>query len=248
MKVKEVADLTGISVRTLHYYDEIGLLKPEKTTAAGYREYSEKNLETLQQILFFKELGFSLKKIKEIITNPLFDRLKALEVQRKMLLKKRSQLDKMIRTIEKTIQHEKGEIKMAHKDRFIGFDFSHNPYEEEARELWGDAAVDEANARIAALSGSEQEEFAEQFKAIYENLAKVRHLPADSKEAQAAIAEWYLFLNKMGDYSLEAFKNLGEMYVNDQRFTKNIDSFGEGLAKFMREAMAVYAERNSWEK
>lgn len=245
IRVKEVADLTGISVRTLHYYDEIGLLKPEATTAAGYREYSEKNLATLQQILFFRELGFPLQKIKEIITNPSFDRQKALEVQHKMLLKKRSQLDRIIKTIEKTIQHEKGEIKMSNKDRFAGFDFSHNPYEKEARELWGDATVDEANARLAALSKSEQEKFAERFKEIYENLAKVRHLPADSEEAQAAIEEWYLFLNRIGDYSLEAFKNLGEMYVNDQRFTENIDKFGEGLARFMREAMAVYAERNS---
>lgn len=248
IRVKEVADLTGISVRTLHYYDEIGLLKPETITAAGYREYSEKNLETLQQILFFKELGFPLQKIEEIITNPSFDRQKALEVQYKMLLKKRSQLDRIIRTIEKTIQHEKGEIKMSNKDRFAGFDFSHNPYEKEARELWGDAAVDQANARLAALSKSEREEFAERFKEIYENLAKLRHLPPDSEEAQAAIEEWYLFLNKMGDYSLEAFKNLGEMYVNDPRFTENIDKFGEGLARFMREAMAVYAERNSWGK
>jgi DNA-binding transcriptional MerR regulator len=242
VKVKEVADLVGISVRTLHYYDEIGLLKPEETTTSGYREYSGKNLETLQQILFFKELGFPLKKIKEIINDPLFDRQKALEVQHKMLLKKRSQLEKMIRTIEKTIQYEKGEIKMTNKDRFEGFDFSHNPYEKEARELWGDATVDEANAKIAALSKSEQEEFTERFKEIYENLAKVRHLPPDSEEAQAAIEEWYLFLNKMGDYSLEAFKNLGEMYVNDPRFTENIDKFGEGLARFMREAMAVYAD------
>lgn len=248
MKVKEVADLVGISVRTLHYYDEIGLLKPEKTTAAGCREYSEKNLETLQQILFFRELGFPLQKIKEIINNPSFDRRKALEVQHKMLLKKRSQLDQIIRTIEKTIENERRGIKMANKDRFAGFDFSHNPYEKEARELWGDAAVDEANARIAALSQSEREELAGRFKAIYENLAKVRHLPADSAEAQAAIGEWYHFLNQMGDYSLEAFKNLGEMYVADPRFTENIDKFGDGLAKFMREAMAVYAAKNSREK
>ncbi len=96
MKVKEVADLIGISVRTLHYYDEIGLLSPDKTTEAGYRIYSEKNLETLQQILFFKELGFSLKKIKEILDSPTFERQEALKLQHKMLLEKRSRLDKMI--------------------------------------------------------------------------------------------------------------------------------------------------------
>ena len=90
MKVKEIADLVGISVRTLHHYDEIGLLIPEKTTDAGYRVYSDKNLETLQQILFFKELGFPLKKIKEIIDSPSFDRQEALELQHKMLLEKRA--------------------------------------------------------------------------------------------------------------------------------------------------------------
>lgn len=107
MKVKEVAELVGISVRTLHHYDEIGLLGPEKTANSGYRVYSEKDLETLQQILFFKELGFSLKKIKEIIHSPSFDRQKALEAQHRMLLEKRRRLDQMIRTIEKTIKHAK---------------------------------------------------------------------------------------------------------------------------------------------
>src|SRR5690625_3888130 len=102
MKVKEVADLAGISVRTLHHYDEIGLLIPEETTKAGYRVYSDKNLETLQQILFFKELGFPLKKIKEIIDSPSFDRQEALEMQHNMLLEKKRRLDKMIRTDRKS--------------------------------------------------------------------------------------------------------------------------------------------------
>ncbi len=244
MKVKEVADLVGISVRTLHYYDEIGLLVPEETTESGYRVYSEKNLETLQQILFFKELGFPLKEIKKIINSPSFDRQKALEVQRIMLIEKRNRLDKMIRTIEKTIQHSKGEIEMTNKEKFEGFDFSHNPYEKEARELWGDSAVDEAKAKIAKLSEFEKKEFADKFNAIFKKLAALRHLPADSKEVQAAIEEWYVILNEMGNYSLEAFKGLGQMYVDDARFTESIDKFGQGLAKFMRDAMAVYADTN----
>lgn len=238
MKVKEVADLVGISVRTLHHYDEIGLLIPDDTTRSGYRVYSDENLETLQQILFFRELGFPLKKIKEIIHNPSFDRQEALEIQHKMLLEKKNRLNKMIRTLEKTIQYSKGEIKMSNKEKFEGFDFSQNPYEQEAREKWGDKAVDEANEKVKSMSDFEQQKFNE----IYRKLATLRHLPADSKEAQEGIKEWYLFLNKIGNYSPEAFKGLGQMYVNDERFTKNIDRFGEGLSKFMCEAMSIYAD------
>ncbi|NLK68435.1 MAG: MerR family transcriptional regulator [Clostridiaceae bacterium] len=238
MKVKEVADLVGISVRTLHHYDEIGLLIPDDTTGSGYRVYSDENLETLQQILFFRELGFPLKKIKEIIHNPSFDRQEALEIQHKMLLEKKNRLNKMIRTLEKTIQYSKGEIKMSNKEKFEGFDFSQNPYEQEAREKWGDKAVDEANEKVKSMSDFEQQKFNE----IYRKLATLRHLPADSKEAQEGIKEWYLFLNKIGNYSPEAFKGLGQMYVNDERFTKNIDRFGEGLSKFMCEAMSIYAD------
>ncbi|MDX8288926.1 MerR family transcriptional regulator [Metabacillus indicus] len=238
MKVKEVADLTGISVRTLHHYDEIGLLVPDEVTESGYRIYSSENLETLQQILFFKELGFPLKKINEIISSPTFDRKEALELHRRMLLEKRKRLDQMIETVEKTIQHTKGEIEMSQKEKFEGFDFSHNPYEEEARKLYGDKAVDEANKKAAGMTQDMQERFND----LYRRLADVRHTASDSKEAQEAIGEWYILLNEFGSYSLDAFKGLGQLYIDDERFTKNIDKFGEGLAVFMRDAMAVYAD------
>ncbi|ARF13069.1 MerR family transcriptional regulator [Sporosarcina ureae] len=240
MKVKEVADLVGISVRTLHHYDEIGLLIPEETTDAGYRIYSDENLETLQQILFFRELGFPLKKIKEIIDSPSFDQQEALEMQHRMLLKEKNRLEQMIGTIEKTIQHLKGEIHMSNKEKFTGFDFSHNPYEQEAREKWGDQAVDEANEKAKNMTAFDQEKFNE----VFRSLAAIRHLSPDSKEVQEKITKWHLFLNEMRNYSLDAFKGLGQMYVDDERFTKNIDQFGEGLAKFMCTAMSVYVDRN----
>ncbi|MEY8350727.1 MerR family transcriptional regulator [Bacillus cereus] len=238
MRVKEVADLVGISVRTLHHYDEIGLLIPDEMTDSGYRLYSNENLETLQQILFFKELGFPLKKIKEIIMSPSFDREEALTLHRKMLLEKRARLDKVIATIDKTIQHTKGEIEMTNKEKFEGFDFSHNPYEEEARARWGDEAVDKANKAAAGMTKEKQEEF----NNIYRKLAMLRHGVPHSKEAQYAIQVWYEYLQNFGQYSLESFKGLGQMYVDDERFTKNIDQFGEGLARFMCDAMAVYAD------
>ncbi|MBS4201887.1 MerR family transcriptional regulator [Bacillus sp. FJAT-49732] len=245
MKIKEVADLVGISVRTLHHYDEIGLLIPEETTEAGYRIYSDENLETLQQILFFKELGFPLKKIKDIISSPSFDRYEALLMHRKMLLEKRRRLDRMIETVEKTMKYMKGDIYMSNKEKFEGFDFSQNPYEQEARERWGDEAVDKSEQKIGNMSKSEKKDFEERFNEIYRKLAAIRHTAPDSKEAQEGIKEWYDFLKTIGDYSLDAFKGLGQMYVDDERFTRNIDQFGEGLAEFMRDSMAVFADRTN---
>jgi len=243
MKVKEVADLVGISVRTLHHYDEIGLLAPDQMTNSGYRVYSDQNLETLQQILLFRELGLPLKEIKEWIQNPSFDRLEALRLHRSNMLERRDRLDQLIATLDKTILHEKGEIQMSHVERFKGFNFGHNAYEREARERYGDKAIEESTARMGKLSKGEQEALGDEMNAIYWRLSDLRDQAADSDAAQAAIKEWYIFLNRMGNYSLDAFKNLGQMYVDDERFTKNIDQFGEGLAQFMRDAMAVFAEK-----
>lgn len=244
MRVKEVADLVGISVRTLHHYDNIGLLIPEKTSESGYRLYSYKDLETLQQILFYRELGFSLKKIKEIIQSPSFDREVALIEQRQMLYEKRRQLDQMIMTINKTIKHTKGEIHMTHKEKFEGFNFSQNPFEQEARERWGDETIDKSNEKLKNMSKEEQKTLEEKMNAIYRKLATFRQSSPASDGAQEAIKKWHDFLNNNFNYhySLEAFKQLGQMYVEDERFTKNIDKFGEGLSKFMCEAMAIYAD------
>jgi DNA-binding transcriptional MerR regulator len=241
MKIKEVADLVGISVRTLHHYDEIGLLSPSDISASGYRIYSDDNLEMLQQILFFKELGFSLKQIHEMISSPTYDRKEALEMQRNLLIEKRRRLDKILATIDKTISHMKGEIEMSQKERFEGFDFSSIPYEQEAREKYGDKAVDDSREKLEKLS---KEELTKSINEIYRKLANLRFGSPETDEAQEAIEEWFVFVNNMGKYSLDAFKGLGQMYVDDKRFTKNIDKFGEGLARFMCDAMAVFADKH----
>lgn len=245
MRVKEVANITGVSVRTLHHYDEIGLLSPAQVTEAGYRQYSNDDLKMLQQILFFRELNFPLKQIKEIIYSPNFNQAEALELHRSMLLEKRKQLDVMLETLDRTIRHMKGEIEMTNKEKFQGFDFSHNPYEQEARERWGSKAVDEANAKIRRMTKEQQSSLSEKMNEIYTRLAALRSSAPESEEAQAGIKEWYDFLNSMGKYTPEAFKGLGQMYVDDERFTTNIDKFGEGLAVFMRDAMAVFADKQS---
>ncbi|MCM3024070.1 MerR family transcriptional regulator [Heyndrickxia ginsengihumi] len=248
MRIKEVADLVGISVRTLHHYDEIGLLVPDQVSDTGYRIYSENNLALLQQILFFKELGFPLQTIKQMIYSPSFDRYEALTLQRKMLIEKRVQLDQMIATIEKTMQHMKGEVQMTNEEKFAGFQFDENPYEQEARKRWGNDKVDEANARLRKLSNEQQLALREEMNAIFKELADLRSGFPASKEAQVTIKKWFDLLNQqIGQYSFDAFKGLGQLYVDDERFTKNIDAFGEGLAQFMSQAMRVFAERQKEE-
>ncbi len=242
MKIKAVADLVGISVRTLHYYDEINLLKPSLKTDSGYRVYSDKDIDTLQQIIFFKSMGMPLDQIKSIIKDPNFNPIDALLMHQKGIIKKRDQLDLMLQTVENTIDYLKGEKHMANEDKFKGFDFSHNPYEEEAVERWGQEKVDESKAKLNKLSKYEQEAFAKEFDEVYRHLASIRHQDPISKEAQAGIKRWYLLLNKMGNFPPEAFKAIGQMYVDDKRFMKNIDKYGEGLTVFMRDAMAYFAD------
>ncbi|WP_026674084.1 MerR family transcriptional regulator [Alkalihalobacterium bogoriense] len=233
MKVKEVANLVGISVRALHHYDEIGLLSPKVKSEKGYRLYSDNDLEKLQQILSFKELGFSLKQIKEIVNDPSFNRDEALQRQKRMLVEKRNRIDTMIETIEKTIQNAKGEVTLTNKEKFSGFDFKKNHYEQEARNRWGKMVVGNSLTK-----GDE-----EKINQLYRNLATIRHHSPASNQAQYYIKQWYEYLNThFGTYTLEAFKGLGQLYVLDARFTKNIDQFGKGLAQFMSEAMEIYSD------
>lgn len=247
MKVKEVATLVGISVRTLHHYDKIGLLTPEEISTSGYRLYSDENLEMLQQILFFRELDFPLKKIKEIIHNPSFDREESLQLHRRMLLERRKRIDAMIATIDQTTKYVKGEMHMSNKEIFAGFDFSHNPYEEEARDRWGNNEVDASNEHIRNMSSTEQKTMNQKMNTIFQELAEMKDASPASGQVQTIIKEWYDFLNHSTGhhYSLDAFKGLGQMYVSDPRFTKNIDQFGEGLAAFMCHAMAIYADNHT---
>ncbi|UXR69082.1 MerR family transcriptional regulator [Staphylococcus sp. IVB6246] len=243
MKIKDVANLVGISIRTLHHYNKIGLLIPEEITDSGYRLYSEQNLETLQQILFFKELGFTLHEIKNILNNPSFDQHEALILQRKMLLEKRHNIDNMIETVDKTIEHLTGGIQMTNKERFNGFSTEYNQYEQEARRRWGDDAVNETNAKLESMSKDGQQDLSEKWDMIFNKLANLRDHSPESQKVQAAIKEWYHFLNKnFSHYSLEAFTGLGQLYIQDARFTDHIDQYGEGLSQFMSEAMAIFAK------
>ena len=241
MRTKELADIAGISVRTLHYYDTIGLLSPEIDRENGYRNYSDQDVSTLQQILFFRQLNFKLTQIKDILNSPKYHQTEALLEQKDIILKEQTRLNNILKLIDKTIQAERGEITMTNEEKFSGVDFSHNPYEQEAREKWGDEKVEQANQNLKKMGAKEAER---EFDEIYIQLADLRHLDPESDAAQQEIGKWYDFLNKVGEYTPEMFKNLGEMYTADERFTKNIDKYGDGLAEFMKEAMTVYYEQH----
>jgi DNA-binding transcriptional MerR regulator len=239
-KVSELAALTGISVRTLHYYDETGLLRPDKTES-GYRIYSQKHVDLLQQILFYRALDFPISTILNLMNDTRHDTLGALTEQRQRLLQQSRKIRTLIETIDKTIQYHKGEIVMKDEEKFAGFDFTKkDPYEKEAREQWGDTAVDDSSKLIKAFG----KEYADEVSDIYRSLSAIRTQPADSLEAQTEIARWFNALNRIHTYSVDVFEGLGEMYVADTRFTENIDRFGDGLAVFMRDAMKIYAKNH----
>lgn len=249
MTAKEVAAVSGVSVRTLHHYDGIGLLRPARREDNGYRQYTDADLGRLQQILFFRACGFSLDAIRRLLDSPSFDRMAACELQRKALLHERARIDATLETLENTMRAMRGEITMSKKEQFDGLDFSRNPYEQEARERWGDAAVDKSNARLNKLGERGRKELGEVFGELFARLAALRGEAPASETAQAAIGEMFRVFNaNFGTYTPEAFGNLGRMYVDDERFTRNIDQFGEGLAAFLAEAMGIYAERRANEQ
>lgn len=248
-KVKEVADMVGVSVRTLHHYDHIGLLKPESINPAGYRLYTDHDLEKLQQILFFKELGFSLQETGEIINSPSFDRRKALQTHKELLQKKRARLDELIESVDKTIQSIEGGITMDKKDMFKAFDMKdieahQEKYAEETRQKYGNSdAYQESQQRTAKYSKDDWAGIMSRGQAIFEKVAAHMDKSPAAPEVQAAVAEWRQHITaSFYACTPEIFRGLGEMYVADERFTANIDKTREGLAAFLSEAIQVYCD------
>lgn len=247
INANEVATLTGISVRTLHHYDEIQILSPNRNSENGYRQYNDTDLDKLQQILFFKECGFPLIRIKELLENPNFNRLEAFELQKKYLIHEKKRMESMLLTLNKSIQNMKGEITMSQKDKFSGLDFTNNPYEEEARRLWGDETIDKSKAHIALLSKEEQNNISKGMDDLFTKLAEIRTLSPNSKTVQSAMEKMYQYFNNNfgNQYTPEAFAGVGQMYITDERFTENVDKYGEGLSKFLAEAMRIYADKQN---
>ncbi|MBT2662636.1 MerR family transcriptional regulator [Bacillus sp. ISL-45] len=248
-KVKEVAELTGVSVRTLHHYDRIGLLKPEALTYAGYRLYSEGNLERLQQIIVFKEMDFSLQEIKEIIERPEFNRKENLKKHRELLLAKKKRLEEMILTVKRTIDSIEGGYQMADRDMFKGFNMKEieehqKKYSEEAKKKYDKETVENVEKRTAGYSAEDWAEIQSKTDEIYKQLIARMDQGPEAQEVQQAVADWRQFItDHYYDCTLDIYRGLGDLYVADPRFTKNIDKHQQGLAAFFKEAIHFYCDQ-----
>jgi MerR family transcriptional regulator, multidrug-efflux activator len=246
--VSEVAQLAGVSVRTLHYYDEIGLLKPASVSPSGYRLYSDADLERLQQILFFKEIGFELSVVKEILDHPDFDRKQALEAHRQLLVEKMERLQRIVNTVDKTLEALKGGETMAAEQMFKGFDMrdieAHmNQYADEARERYGKERVDAVIQRTSQYSADRWAGIMQKWDEIFRKVAAAMDKGPKDPEVQRAVHEIrQLITDNFYDCTLEIFRGLGNLYVDDERFTANIDKYGKGLAEFLRQAIHVYCD------
>lgn len=238
MTVNEVSKLSGISVRTLHYYDQIGLLCPDQVSEAGYRLYGQNSLEKLQQILLFRQLEFPLKEIKSIIDSPGFDREEALDQQIQMLKLQRQHLDGLI-----SLALEIKENGVNDMD-FKPFDKSQlDAYAKEAKERWGSTAAYEESVEKTKNYTEEDWNMAnEQMTAIFVEFGRQKEGAPDSAAAQAAvkglqdcISQFYYACDK------EILAGLGQMYASDQRFAENIDKMGgSGTAEFAAKAISYY--------
>ncbi len=242
--IKKIAELAGVTTRTLRYYDEIGLLKPAGTGENGYRRYDEGDLMRLQQILFFRELDVPLDDILLIMSQPDFNLVEALEKHRKALKSRALRLEKLINTVGYTIDVIKGENTMKDKVLFEGFDES--KYEEEAKERWGNTPQYEESRRKWASYSKEQKQAIKEEGSQFA-LRMVTANPdakPDDPDVQAAIGEYLAYFNKyFYKCDAEFLRNLSDMWVADERFAINYERIRKGGAKFIRDAVYIFADK-----
>lgn len=241
--IGEMAERAGISVRTLRHYDAIGLLAPSAVTQAGYRLYDQAAMARLEQILYFRELGFALEEIKAIMENPVYDARKAMKRQRKLLDMQRKRIDAMIERLDEAMMGmgaPKPEV----------FDMSEiekvkNQYACETKARWGNtAAYQESEKRTAQYSEADWQRIQEGMAYLFEQFAAVRELDPTDLRVQDLVVQWQQY---MTDHFYictdEILAGLGQMYTADERFKANIDRSGEGTADCMARAIAHYTAK-----
>ena len=236
MQIKEFAQQIGVSVRTLHYYDEIGLLKPSEVDAQnGYRFYDERSLERMQEILFYRELDFSLKTIAQILSSPDYDKQQALTRQRKLLLAKKERLERLIDALDSL---EKGEGFMKPNNEYEDLK---NKYAEEVRQRWGSTdAYKESQQRNTDFSQA-----ASLLDAVFEEFAELDRsgISPDDEAAKIQVEKLQRCItDNFYTCTNEILAGLGQMYAADVRFKTNIDKHGEGTAEFVSQCIKSYCK------
>ena len=242
--VGEVAELAGVTVRTLHHYDELGLLSPSVRSEAGYRLYSFADLARLQEILIWRQLGFALSEIGALLDDPGYDRIGALERQRQLVDREVERLSALAGAIEAALEAERHGTRLEEETMFDGFDPAE--YEEEARGRWGDTeAYQESARRTRSYGDAEWAAIRAESEEIVIGLVLLMRAgePADGPRARALaerhrehISRWFY------PCSREMHSGLGEMYVADDRFAQTYERQASGLAAYFRDAIAANAD------
>jgi DNA-binding transcriptional MerR regulator len=248
--VQKLGRLAGISARTIRYYDEIGILKPARISSSGYRIYGQKEVDLLQQILFYRELGVDLDSIKKIVKAPSFDGAKALREHHIKLLAKREQLDILIKNVEKTIALTEGRIEMTDSEKFEGFkqkliEENEAKYGKEIKEKYGDDVIDKSNAYLNNMSKEDFDRMNSLSEQVLETLAEAVKTgdPSGPLGQKAADLHKQWISLCWGHYNKEAHANLAQMYVDDERFTAYYDKVQPGAAVFLRDAVKIYTSK-----
>lgn len=250
--IQKLAKLSGVSTRTLRYYDEIDLLKPARISSSGYRIYGTIQVDLLQHILFYRELGLSLEDIKAAVQTPDFNSAQVLQFHHGKLLEKRAQLDSLIANVEKTLAHLKGEIDMNDKEKFAGFkqnliDDNEQQYGEEIRQKYGNESVERSNKKLKDMT---QQEY-NAITALNEELMSALLEAFKTGDPAGGLAQHAVDLHRQwlafywDNYSKEAHAGIGQMYVDDPRFTAYYDQHQLGLAVFLRDAILVYTKNSN---
>lgn len=250
--IQKLCQLAGISTRTLRYYDEIGILKPARINSSGYRIYGQKEVDLLQQIMFYRELGVNLDTIKEIMSSGEYDVMAALDNHLVKLLAQRQQLNMLIENVTKSIDARKGLIKMSDKEKFEGFkkklvEDNEQQFGKEVREKYGDEEVEQSNRKLLNMTREQYDRFEQLSQEVLDTLeaAFATGDPAGELAQKAADLhrQWLCFT--WNSYSKEAHAGVARMYVEDERFTAYYDKKQPGMAKFLRDAVLIYTGMNT---
>jgi len=245
--INKLAKLAGISTRTLRHYDDIGLLSPRRSSSNGYRIYGQEEVDRLQHILFYRELGLPLDEIKCAIFSDDFNASDTLHAHLSALLAKRHQLDALILNVEKTLASKKGEMTMSNKEKFEGFGEklvrqNEEQYGAEIREKYGDPTVEASNRKVKGMTEqqyAEVEALSDKFNATLRAAFEAGDPAGELAQQSCALhKEWLCYF--WDSYSKEAHAGLAEMYVADERFIAYYDKVAKGSAVFLRDAIRIY--------